>query len=302
MDIFEKQQTIETIKTVVKARWFYVAIIILQGLMVRLFIKGPVLASNYILVLFSLGMMAFNFCYWIYLRQTIEKINTSLLKIIKAMQIIIDQLAIFGLFYFSGSVNKILVVSLYITLMVGSYLFEKKGILLSALMTSFLYCVLAIMEYFGFLGGYYGTSSLIQPTLKGDINMTKGYIIGFNFYFLSAVFFAVYLSGLFKSRERSLRIKTDEAVKKSNILSLQTEELTKTRDYLHEALTKSEKARKELDRARQELEKANSELMKKIEELEKYDKVTTGREVKMMELKEKIESLEAVIKKLEGEK
>jgi len=75
--------------------------------------------------------------------------------------------------------------------------------------------------------------------------------------------------------------------------------LTKTKDYLHEALTKSDAARVEIEKTKTELEKANLELQAKLRELEKYGQVTTGRELKMMELKEKIKTLEKRIEELE---
>lgn len=300
MELFEKQQTIEAIKTVVKARWFYSSMILLQGVFIKFFVKGVPLASSPILVLITLGNLAFNFWYWVYLRRPAEKIGTFAVGSIKAMQVIVDQLAIILVLYFSGTVNKMVVVSLFVSLMVGSYLYQKKGILLSALLASFLYSGLTIMEYFGFLSAYFDPLSQVNPTSIGNLNLTKGHLVGFNFYLAAAVFFAVYLSGLFKNREKRLQVKTDEAIKKTELLTLQTQELTQTKDWLHEALVKSDKARVELQKTKEDLEKANLELTAKIEELEKYGRVTVGRELKMAELKTEIKTLKETVKNLQN--
>jgi hypothetical protein len=296
MDTFEKQQTVEAIKVVIKARWFYAISILLQGIVMRIIVKDFPLANNYLLILITLGVVIVNLLYWIYLRRAAEKINSFVLKSIKAMQIILDQLAIFGVFYFSGTVNKLLVVSLFITLMVGSYLYGKKGIILSVILASSIYSGLAIMEYFGFLSTYYTVSPLVQPSLNGDINLLKGFLISFNSYLLSAVFFAVFLSSLFKTREKRLQAKTDEAVRKSELLFFQTQQLTQAQGELQGALTRSDVARRAATQARDETEKANLELKQKIDELEKFYKVTVGREVRIAELKSEIKELKKKVK------
>ncbi|PIS30335.1 MAG: hypothetical protein COT41_03445, partial [Candidatus Portnoybacteria bacterium CG08_land_8_20_14_0_20_40_83] len=81
----------------------------------------------------------------------------------------------------------------------------------------------------------------------------------------------------------------------------QTQELSKTKDYLHEALTKSDAARVEIEKTKAELEKANLELQAKVRELEKYGQVTTGRELKMIELKEEIKNLRETVENLKDQ-
>jgi chromosome segregation ATPase len=106
---------------------------------------------------------------------------------------------------------------------------------------------------------------------------------------------------LIRNREKRLRQERDKVKEQSNVLILQTQELTKTKDYLHEALTKSDKARMEMEKTKTELEKANLELKSKLDEIEKYGKVTIGREVRMAELKEKIKKLEDTVKDLQDQ-
>jgi peptidoglycan hydrolase CwlO-like protein len=115
---------------------------------------------------------------------------------------------------------------------------------------------------------------------------------------MGAAFYAGFLSNLFKRREKSAISQKNELAEKTNILTIQTRELTRTKDYLHEALTKSDKARTELEKTKADLEKSNLELKAKLDEVEKYSEVTTGRELKMMELKEKMKQMENEINEL----
>jgi hypothetical protein len=263
----------------------------------KFFLAGVPLPNSSIIIYIISGSLLVNFCYWIYLRRPPEKIDTSVLKLIKVMQIIIDMLAIATIMFFSGTVNKEFIVTIFISLMVCSYLYQKRGIFLSAILAAFIYSSLAILEYFGWLNRYF--ISQTDPSINGDLSLLKLRLIGTNMYIISAVIFAVFLSVLFKNREKKLNLQRDDLFKKTEQLTIQTQELTKTKDYLHEALTKSDKARGDLEQTKLELEKANLELKSKLDEIEKYSEVTTGRELKMIELKNEIKNLQDRIKTLE---
>ena len=117
---------------------------------------------------------------------------------------------------------------------------------------------------------------------------------------MGGAIFGGYLAGLFRKREERLKFQKNELTGKTDLLFKQTQELTRTKDYLHEALTKSDAARVEVEKTKQELEKSNTELRAKIEELEKYGRITVGREMKMMELKSQIKELQEKIKETES--
>jgi len=296
MDIFEKQQTIEAIKTVVKTRWFFVLIIVVQAVIVKIFFKGVPLPTASIIFLVAVIALLFNFGYWLYLRRPIEKTTNRSLEIIKFLQIAVDQIAYWFILYFSGTANKMLWVAYILVIMISIALYGKKGVFLTAIAGSILYSGLVIMEYFGLLHAMPPEVFVRSPTLplKGDWFMTAGQLVGFNSYLFAATAIAVYLGGLFKIREKRLKEQKDELAVKAQVLTTQTQELTKTKDYLHEALTKSDKSRVELMAAQKQLET-------KIRELEKYGEVTTGREIRMIELKQKIKNLEEIVKDLQNQ-
>ena len=199
-------------------------------------------------------------------------------------------------FYFTGTVESIAFLLFYITILVASSLYKTRGIILSGILAVILHNGTLIIEYYRLIPhitAYPGT------VWFGNSEMTRGKVIGFTFYMAVAVAFSVVLSNLIRNREARLRQERDKVKEQSNVLMLQTQELSQTKDYLHEALTKSDAARVEIEKTKTDLEKANLELQAKLRELEKYGQVTTGRELRMIELKDKIKTMEARMKELE---
>jgi len=293
MDNFEKQQTIETLKTIVKARWFFTSSVLLQGLIVRIVFQSNVpLPNTSIMISIVLGNLFFNFLFWFYLRRPTEKINDPVLLATKLLQVPIDQFGIAALLYFSGTVNKMTIILFFVTYMVAANLYKKKGVAIAAFSGIILFCGLAILEYLGKIKAPVGMEYTHLKPVAGNFIWLRQEIIGFGMYSLSAAIVAGFLAELSRKREKRLEIQKKGLV-------VQTQELTKTKDYLHEALIKSDKARLELEQTKEELQKANRELQAKIDEIEKYSKVTVGRELKMIELKKKIKELEEKIKELQ---
>jgi hypothetical protein len=294
MDIFEKQQNIEAIKTVVKARWFYVLIVVGQAAIVKLFFPHVPLPNNPLISLVVGGVLLFNFGCWFYLRRPPEKIGDRSLKIVKFFQVASEQIALTAFFYFSGTANKLLIILYIVPIMVGTILYKAKGIIFCTLSTFVLYTGLVFLEYFGLMplvfleAASQGTGKL----LRGETGLIKSQIIGFNLYMLAASIYAGYIAGLFRKREKNLIGQKKELVEKTKVL-------TQTKDRLQSALVKSDMSRRAATKAREEMERANVEMKKKVQELERFYRVTVGREVKMEDLKSEIKKLRETIKKLE---
>jgi len=261
------------------------------------------LPNDFLIPLIFVSVLVLNFGYWAYLRIKPENINSLTLKFIKFFQVSLDQLAIAAIIYFSGTANKQIIMMYIVTIMIASVLYKAKGVILWTFFAMLLYTGLVFLEYFGLLPELApeAASQTAFKFLKGETNFTKMLLIGFNTYMIAVALYAVYLVNIFRNREKKLRGKTDEAIKKSELLTLQTQELSKTKDYLHEALTKSDAARVEIEKTKAELEKANLELQAKVRELEKYGQVTTGRELKMIELKEEIKNLRETVENLKDQ-
>jgi len=303
VDTLEKQQTIESIKTIIKARWFYVSAIAVQGVIVRVFFPTIPVPNNVIISLIIIFVFLINFIFWLSMRQQPEKINYFILKIIKFFQVPLEQAGLAVILYFSGTANKMLMMMYIIPIMVAAAIYKRKGIIFATISTMVVYTGLVVIEYFGLMPPLASSqpSQLLGTPLRGNLNLAEGQIIFFNLYILGAAFYAGYLSNLFKRREKRLVEQKNELGQKTNLLAHQTQELTKTKDYLHEALTKSDAARIETEKTKDQLQKSNLDLQAKIRELEKYGQVTTGRELKMMELKKEINNLRGTIKNLQDQ-
>jgi hypothetical protein len=296
MDLFEKQQNIEAIRSIVKARWFFASIVFLQGVIVKLFFTRVPLATTPTLSLILLGAFVFNLGYWMYLRRPPGKMSNWGLNTVKVMQILMDMIWVSLILYFSGTVGKMIILFYFVSIMIGAGLYRKKGVVFSTLLAQFLFTILIILQYKGLMRTEVPVQEVFGVGFKvGDKQVLVFLLIAFYSYSFAVAVFAGYLAGLFKQREKRLIGQKEELVR-------QTQELTQAKDQIQSALVKSDVARRAATQARDELEKANLELKKKIDELEKFYKITIGREVRMVELKKKIKELEEKIKGEEDNK
>jgi hypothetical protein len=301
MDVFEKQQTIEAIKTVVKGRWFFVSTLFLQGIISLIFFPEVPIPTGPIMSAIVFSAFAFNFGFWLYVRRPEEKIGSGGIQIVKAMQVFLDQVWISAVLFFTGTIGTLPLVLYFIVIMVGVSLYKRKGIILSTISGCFLFSIIAYTQYKGILAGPHPAKEVLNVAFTpGDKHWLIMILIAFYIFYASSAILASYLAGLFKKREARLIIQKQELTEKTRLLTVQTRELTQTKDYLHEALTKSDKARGELEHTKAELEKSNLELKAKLVEVEKYGEITTGRELKMMELKNEIKDLRDTIANLKG--
>jgi hypothetical protein len=300
MDVFERQETIEAIKTTTKARWIYGSIIFAQGIIVKFVFPAVPLAGTTILSVILASAFFFNFGYWLYIRRPPEKMSNWGLQLVKVLQVTMDSIWVSAIIFFSGTVGKMVITMYFIAIMNGASLYRKKGMVFSTLFLQFLFTVLAILQYAGIMKTDAPVKELFSfPFVVGDKQGLIFILVAFYAYSSGGMVFGGYLAGLFRKREQRLKNQRNELIEKTDILTVQTQELTKTKDFLHEALVKSDKARGELERTRADLEKTNFELKAKLNEVEKYGEVTTGRELKMMELKEKMKAMEERMKELE---
>jgi hypothetical protein len=309
MDTFEKQQRIDVINGIIKVRWFIASIIIGVGFILKLKYFGvgwgvgfgTDIFSAYLKIgIFGAIVFVYNFIFWFFMRslgrQPLEKISDRFLIIMSALQIIPDQLMFAVDFYFVGTVDTMAFMYFFLSLLFAGSLYKNRGIVLTGIMAGFLFTFICVIEYIGLIPHLPTYQSV---TFFGNLYILRAKIASFISYIGIVTIASVFLSNLIRNREQKLRQERDKVTEQSQFLTVQTQELTKTKDYLHEALTKSDAARVETEKTKTELQKANLELQAKLSELEKYGRVTTGRELKMIELKDKIKTLEKRIEELE---
>ena len=307
MDIFEKQQRIETINGIIKVRWFIAAIIIGLGVILKAKyfgwasgFQGDSISGYLKLGAFGVVAFGYNFIFWFIMRRLahkpIEKISDRLLNIMSTLQIIPDQLMFTLVYYNTGTVDGMSFVFYFISVFFAGSIYKSRGIILTGLLAGFLYTGLLIVEYQRLIPHF---NTYQGVTLFGSPYVTRGKIVSFIFYIGIMTFAAVFLSSLIRNREKKLRQQHGQLSSQTQLLTHQTQELIQAKDQIQGALVISDVARRAATQSRDEAEKANLELKKKIDELEKFYKITVGREVRMVELKSQIKDLKDTIKKLE---
>jgi len=297
MDFLEKQQKVDTIKGIIKARWSLFGILALCGTILQnKYFGWPV--SNYFLIFsFFIPALAYNFASWLFIRRPIEKISDKSLSVVAVLQVVLDQIIFALLFYFAGTIESIVYILFFINILVASSLFRIKGIIFSGLMSNILYVGIIIAEYNNIIPHIQGFQGVIWAK---NMYVIRNIAVSLTLYMVATIIFAAFLSSLIRKREQALRQQRDQVIEQSQILTKQTQELTKTKNWLHNALAKSDKARLELFRAKEDQGKTNLELETRIKELETFNQISVGREIRMSELKEKIKSLEERNKELEA--
>ena len=308
MDIIEKQQRIEAINGIIKIRWFITIIIVGLGFALKAKYFGSWgigWGTSFISAYLKIGLLGtfvfgYNFIFWLIMRRLsrkdLGKINTKTLNIMSIMQIIPDQLIFTVVYYFQGTVDTMNFMFYFLSFFFAGSIYKTRGIILTGAISGFLYSAVTIIEAQGIIPHF---NTYQGVTFFGNVFVTRGRIFSFICYIGIITFVAAFVSNLIKNREKRLRQQRDQLSVQTQLLTVQTQELSQTKDYLHEALTKSDKARSELEKTKADLEKANLELRAKLDEVEKYGEVTTGRELKMIELKDKIRTLELRINDLE---
>ncbi len=245
MSTTEKQQAVEAIKAVLKSRVFFIFLAGIQVAVIKIFTTGLSTTSGPLAIIIVILSLFLTFCYWLYIRRPIEKINSTGLKIVKVLQIINDELLITIILYQNGTVNVFSVVFFYIIIMSGSILYRERGIIASAIAASAIFTSLVMLEYYGLFLFLSHPDVVRAVTLKGDANKAIYQVLAFNVYCLATAIYAGYLAGLNKKRE---------------------DELEAQRDELNFALVKSNKLRLEADKARRQ-----EAVARKQEEIEKNE-------------------------------
>jgi len=291
MTSFEKEQTLEAIKTVVMARWFFVTAGVVQVVLVRT-LTTPLSAMPFsFLALLAGSCYGYNFLYWLYLRRNPEKMSITTVRALRVLQVVGDMMIISAMLYVDQTVT-IFVAAFYLdVVLIASILYKKRGIFLTSFFTCLLFTVLAFIEYFGF---FPPLKTLYYYSVKGNHVLLERTLIIFYTCLGGAGFLSGYIATIFRKREKRLQVQRDELIDKTNILTQQKGELAQTQEWLNDALVKSDKARLEVTATKEELEGDNLQLNKKIEELEKFYRVTVGRELKMVELKKEIKNLKDI--------
>jgi len=228
----EKEQAIEAIKAVCKARLFFVFLIFVQVMITKITIHSYSVISGSMAIILVIIVFALTFIWLFYIRRPVEKVSLVGLQIVKILQVVQDVLMITIMIYFNGTVNIFIAVFFYIIIMSGSILYREKGIIATAITISAIYTGLGLLEFYGLF--------LYQPnpeitkffSLRDDPDKTIYRILIFNVYTIATAIYTGYFSALNKKREKTSEEQKQELINKAEVLTRQTKELTKAQNNL----------------------------------------------------------------------
>jgi len=229
----EKEQAIEAIKAVCKARLLFVLIALAQVITTQLTTRN--LNPTSMPAAFALVSIVFviTSIWLLYIRRPIEKVSLRGLQIVKIMQVVQDELVVTSMLYLNGTVNTFTAVFLLLIVMSGSILYREKGIIATAIAASTIYTSLGLLEFYGlFLYQPNPEGSVKFLTLKADPDKAIYQILLFNVYCLATAIYAGYLAAVNKKREKTLEEQKLELKDKAEVLIRQTKELTKAQNNL----------------------------------------------------------------------
>ncbi len=297
MELFEKEQRIDSIKGIIKARFINIFILVALGFILEIkYFGGFAPALDYIKTgILGAVVLGYNFAYWLFINRPIEKIGNRSLAIISACQVVVDQIIYTLIFYFAGTVETMAFILYYLTILIASSIYKTKGIILAGLLAVILHNGVLVAEYYKIiphLTAYEGTVWFGNPFI------TRGRIFGFVFYTGTAIVFSALLSGLFRKREEKLREQKDQLSAKTQDLTGLTKELEGAKTSLEIRVKERTEQLKTLTEGLEgKVKERTKELQLKIDELEKFQRLTIGREVAMVELKKEIKKIKEEIRK-----
>jgi len=252
-------------------RWMEVIFLIVSlGLK---FIFNVPFSEGFFIVIFALFLLPFPSSYFLKKQKNIQGANLVCF-LYWVFCIGITALIV----YYLGNIWWIGIVILMLPVAdANALLSQKKGIIL-AFYASFCYALLAFLEYFGILphqNVFYLSPDLYQDPSYVLITLIIGSIV--------ALPYIGYLSGTSSEALRKREEELSDTYKKISEAKATLEIKVKARTKELENLTRG---------LEEKIQQRTKELQARVEDLEKFSKIVVGRELKMVELKEKIEELE----------
>ncbi|MFA6306642.1 MAG: hypothetical protein WCV70_01915 [Patescibacteria group bacterium] len=256
------ERRIVTNAWIIKIRWVYMVGILLIGILTKTISHSNVEFSFAAMVLLFVAFSAINIALH-FAQKKVEKVfSEKLLALISYTQIIVELVFFTIIMHSAGGVESISTVFFFLPVVSASLIFGSKGSIITAIAAGASINLLIIAEYYGIISHIprYGLPTIEFQSLP--IALTKTITIAI-FYVIVGSFSGHGAKMLFK-REKSFEEKMQQLDEQSKNLTKRGRELTA----------------------------ANRELDGKVAELERFQKQTVGRELKMIELKNKIKDLE----------
>lgn len=256
------ERRIATNRWIINFRWIYMVGILAIGFLTKTLSHSNVEFSFAAMVLLFVTFAVINIILYFAQKKVEKNFSKGLLDFISYTQIIIELIFFTIIMHSAGGVESISTVFFFLPVVSASLIFGSRESILTAIASSVLINWLIIVEYYGIIRHIprYGVPTIEYLSLS--IALTKTITTSI-FYVIVGAFVGYGAKMLFK-REKSFEEKTQ-------LLDEQSQRLVRRGHALAEA---------------------NKELDNKVDELERFQKLTVDRELKMIELKNRIKELE----------
>lgn len=256
------ERKIATSAWIIKARWIYMVGVLVIGLLTKIISRTNVEFSFTAMITLIIPFAFLNSALYFGQKKLEKNFSQPLLSFISYAQIFLELFFLIIIMHSAGGIESISTVFFFMPVVSASLLLGSRGAILIAIVSSILINGLVVMEYYGVIKHVlrYGMPTIEFQNLP--IALTK--TITTSIFYLIIGAFSGYAANMLFNREKAFEEKTiqlDEQAKK---------------------LIKREK----------DLVVINKALDEKVAELERFQKQTVGRELKMIELKNKIKDLE----------
>jgi len=247
---------------IIKIRWVYMVGILLIGVLTKTISHSNVEFSFAAMVLLFVTFSIINITLHFAQRRVEKFFSRKLLALISYTQIIIELVFFTIIMHSAGGIESISTVFFFLPVVSASLIFGAKGSIITAIASGILINLLILAEYYGIISHIPRYSVITLEFQSLPIALTK--TITTSIFYVIVSLFSGYGANMLFAREKSFEEKMQQ-------LDEQAKKLIK-RDG--------------------ELTAVNQELDNKVAELERFQKQTVGRELKMIELKNKIKNLE----------
>lgn len=237
---FQTERKIEANRWIINARWFYMAGILLIGLLTKTVSKSNVYFTALEMIAIVGAFILLNLFFY-FLINKIEKqkseegkVNTKVLNLLSYLQIISELITFTYVLHKAGGVESMSSTFFFLTIMSASLLFGLRGSVIVALLSGGLLNALVIMESLNYIPhiSRYGIVTAEASNLSFALTKT----ITTSVSYLVLGIFAGYSSKLLLKREFLLKEKTEKLNQESWLRVGELKQLESSQESLEKAL------------------------------------------------------------------
>ncbi len=186
--------------------------------------------------------------------------------------------------HYTGGIEWVAIILFFVTVIEANFILPKNKSMIITCLATTLCCSVFLLEYFGIVPHYRfftSTGDFYKNTFYVFLTMGFGCIFELNYIGSLVASYSKTFRQISNDLRNEKRKLTEAYAKLENVKSILAEEVKARTNELEAEKTGLE----------EKVKQRTSDLQEKIEEMEKIQKITLGRELKMIELKKEVDKL-----------